>query len=83
MWFAASNATGVVILRVVASYLITCSQSTTQRGWSLWKERNRRIHDRAALKPMALAKMILEEARTWTRAGFGGIASLGCLSIRL
>jgi hypothetical protein len=51
--------------------------------WSSWKEKNRRVHDRAALQPVALAPLILEEARRWGRAGFAGIASLGRLRLRL
>jgi hypothetical protein len=31
--------------------------------WSLWKERNCRVHERGALQPVALAGAILEVAR--------------------
>jgi hypothetical protein len=41
------------------------------------------VHDRAALQPVALASLILEEARRWARAGFAGITSLGRLRLRL
>jgi hypothetical protein len=52
--------------------------------WSLWKERNRHVHDRAAFQPVVLALLILEEARSWVRAGFfAGIASLGRIRLRL
>jgi hypothetical protein len=37
------------------------------------------VHDRVALQPVALAPLILEEARRWARAEFTGIASLGRL----
>jgi hypothetical protein len=50
---------------------------------SLWKERNRHVHDRAALQPVALAPLILEEARRWARVRFAGIASLDRLRLRL
>jgi hypothetical protein len=45
--------------------------------WSLWKERNPRVHERVALQPVSLALRILEETRRWARAGFVGIGSLG------
>jgi hypothetical protein len=45
-------------------------------AWSLWKERNRRVHERAALQPVALAGAIMEDARLWARAGFVSIATL-------
>jgi hypothetical protein len=45
-------------------------------AWSLWKERNRRVHERAPLQPVALARDILEDARLWARAGFMSIATL-------
>jgi hypothetical protein len=45
-------------------------------AWSLWKERNRRVHKRAALQPVALARAILEDARLWTIAAFVSIAAL-------
>jgi hypothetical protein len=45
-------------------------------GWSLWKERNRRVHERAALQPVALAGAILEDACLWTRVDFVSIAAL-------
>jgi hypothetical protein len=44
--------------------------------WSLWKERNLRVHERVALQSVLLAPHILEEARRWTQAGFVGIGSL-------
>jgi hypothetical protein len=44
--------------------------------WSLWKERNRCVHERAALQPVALAGVIMEDARLWARAGFVSIAAL-------
>jgi hypothetical protein len=49
--------------------------------WSLWKERNCRVHERCALQPVALAPLILEEARRWSHAGFAGIISLGRLRL--
>jgi hypothetical protein len=45
-------------------------------AWSLWKERNRRVHERAALQPVALTGVILEDARLLARAGFVSIAAL-------
>jgi hypothetical protein len=45
--------------------------------WSLWKERNWRVHERVALQPVLLAPRIMEEARRWTQASFVGIGSLG------
>jgi hypothetical protein len=45
-------------------------------AWSIWRERNRRVHDREAMMPMALAPAILDEARTWARTGFLPIARL-------
>jgi hypothetical protein len=42
---------------------------------------NRRIHDKIALQPVALAPLILEEARRWGRAGFAGIGSLNRLRL--
>jgi hypothetical protein len=39
-------------------------------AWSIWRERNRRVHEREALMPAALASAILDEAKTWARAGF-------------
>jgi hypothetical protein len=44
--------------------------------WSLWKEKNRRVHEWAALQPVALAGAIMEDARLWARAGFVSIAAL-------
>jgi hypothetical protein len=41
------------------------------------------VHDKVALQPVALAPLILEEARRWARVGFAGIASLGRLRHRL
>uniref|UniRef100_K3ZCM8 Uncharacterized protein n=1 Tax=Setaria italica TaxID=4555 RepID=K3ZCM8_SETIT len=35
---------------------------------SLWKERNRRVHERAALQPISLAPVVLEEPRRRARA---------------
>jgi hypothetical protein len=35
----------------------------------------RRVHERAALQPMALAITIPEEARVWAQAGFASIAA--------
>jgi hypothetical protein len=32
-------------------------------AWLLWNERNRRVHDRVALPPVALALLILEETQ--------------------
>jgi hypothetical protein len=37
--------------------------------WSLWRERNHRVHDRRALMPVALAPSVLDEARLWASAG--------------
>jgi hypothetical protein len=48
-------------------------------AWSLWKERNRRVHERAALQPVALAavtRAILEDASLWVRAGFVSLIAL-------
>jgi hypothetical protein len=45
-------------------------------GWSLWKERNRRVHERAALQPVALVGAVMEDARLWSQASFVLIASL-------
>jgi hypothetical protein len=45
-------------------------------AWSLWKERNSRVHEQAALQPVALVGDILEDARLWARAGFVSIAAL-------
>jgi hypothetical protein len=45
-------------------------------AWSLWKERNRHVHERAALQLVALAGDIMEAARLWARAGFVSIAAL-------
>ncbi|RCV16510.1 hypothetical protein SETIT_3G144200v2 [Setaria italica] len=50
-------------------------------AWLIWRERNRRVHQRSALQPVALAPVIMEEARLWARAGFVALASL--LGIRL
>jgi hypothetical protein len=44
-------------------------------AWSLWKERNSRVHEQAALQPVALVGDILEDARLWARAGFVSIYS--------
>jgi hypothetical protein len=44
--------------------------------WSLWKELNCRVHERAALQPVALAGAILEDARLWARVGFVSVAAL-------
>jgi hypothetical protein len=44
--------------------------------WSLWKERNRHVHERAALQPVVLARAILEDPRLWARAGFASVAVL-------
>jgi hypothetical protein len=49
-------------------------------AWLIWRERNRRVHEREALMPVALAPAILDEAKTWARAGFLPIARL--LSVR-
>jgi hypothetical protein len=45
-------------------------------AWLIWRERNRRVHDREALMPVALTPAILDEARTWACAGFLPIARL-------
>jgi hypothetical protein len=45
-------------------------------AWSLWKERNRRVHERAALQTVALAGAILEDVCLWARAGFVSIVAL-------
>jgi hypothetical protein len=50
-------------------------------AWSLWKERNRWVHERCALQPVALAPLILEEARMWSHTGFAEIRSLGRLRL--
>lgn len=44
-------------------------------AWSIWKER-RRVHERSALQPVALASVILEQARLWEPAGFVSLASV-------
>uniref|UniRef100_K4AMD7 Uncharacterized protein n=1 Tax=Setaria italica TaxID=4555 RepID=K4AMD7_SETIT len=44
-------------------------------AWSIWKER-RRVHERLALQPVALASVILEQARLWKPAGFVSLASV-------
>jgi hypothetical protein len=49
---------------------IGCDTKLRRKGfdsliWSLWKERNWHVHDRVALRPVALAPLILEEARRW------------------
>jgi hypothetical protein len=44
--------------------------------WLLWKERNRCVYDRVALLRVAIAPLILEEARCWGRVGFVRIQSL-------
>jgi hypothetical protein len=44
--------------------------------WSLRKERNCHVHERAALQPVALARAILEDPRLWARAGFASVAVL-------
>jgi hypothetical protein len=49
--------------------------------WSLWNERNRRVHDKAALQPVALAPLILKEARRWARAGFLALSLLVVLGL--
>jgi hypothetical protein len=51
--------------------------------WSLWKERNMRVHERVALRPVLLAPHILEEAQRWARAGFVGIGTLGRRRLQL
>jgi hypothetical protein len=50
-------------------------------AWSIWRECNRRVHEREALMPVALAPValapaILDEARTWARVSFLPIARL-------
>jgi hypothetical protein len=45
------------------------------------RQSNRRIHDKIALQPVALAPLTLEEARRWGRAGFAGIGSLNRLRL--
>jgi hypothetical protein len=45
-------------------------------AWLIWRERNRRVHDREGLMPVALVPAILDEAKTWARAGFLPIARL-------
>jgi hypothetical protein len=42
----------------------------------IWRERIQRVHNREALMPVALAPAILDEAKTWGRAGFLLIARL-------
>lgn len=42
-------------------------------AWSLWKERNRGVHEHSALQLVALAPLILEEARLWAQASFVGL----------
>jgi hypothetical protein len=34
-------------------------------AWSIWRERNRRVHDKEALILVALVSAILDEAKTW------------------
>jgi hypothetical protein len=48
-------------------------------AWSIWRKRNRRVHDMEALMPVVLAPAILDEAKTWARAGFLPIARLLCV----
>jgi hypothetical protein len=45
-------------------------------AWSIWRERNQRVHEREALMSMTLAPAILDEARTWAHASFLLIAHL-------
>jgi hypothetical protein len=45
-------------------------------AWSIWREHNRRIHDREAIMLVALAPAILDGAKTWARASFLPIARL-------
>jgi hypothetical protein len=49
--------------------------------WSLWNERNRRVHNRAALQPVALVPLILEEARRWARDEFAALPLLVVLGL--
>ncbi|KAF8694202.1 hypothetical protein HU200_038329 [Digitaria exilis] len=41
-------------------------------AWSLWNERNGRVHECSALLLVALAPDIMEKARRWAHAGFIG-----------
>jgi hypothetical protein len=43
---------------------------------SIWRERNRHIHDKEALMLVALTPAILDEAKTWARPCFPPIARL-------
>jgi hypothetical protein len=45
-------------------------------AWSIWRERNWRVHEREDLMLVAHAPVILNEARTWARAGFLPVALL-------
>jgi hypothetical protein len=37
-------------------------KSLSMATWSIWKERNRHVHDRETLMPVALALAILDES---------------------
>ncbi|KAJ1266199.1 hypothetical protein BS78_08G132600 [Paspalum vaginatum] len=50
-------------------------------AWCLWKERNNRIFRLEALQPVALTRLIMDEAGLWGCAGFTSIA--GLLAARL
>ena len=45
-------------------------------GWSLWKERNRRVFDGASLLPHQLHHLIIEEADAWIGAGVRAFVAL-------
>lgn len=42
--------------------------------WSIWKERNNRVFNRASLLPATLAQLIIDEGRMWCMAGNSGLS---------
>jgi len=45
-------------------------------GWSLWKERNRRVFDAAASSVAEVVRVVVAEAELWVAAGFKPLAAL-------